>query len=150
MRPVGQSDCVLNEVFQRVWRRALSRAQHVFISRISISWNNIWILTAKPIFPTHARGSNRRPGHIANSVSNYGYLWLSYCLHKSLQSVSPCQNLLSCFQCRHLRDSAIRQTLYKLISCFNNESVAAKQCSCPLLKSLAWFCKAFLCIFGFS
>lgn len=37
------------------------------------------------------------------------------------------------------------RTLYKLISCcFNKESVVAKQCSCPLLKCLAWFLQSIL------
>lgn len=36
-------------------------------------------------------------------------------------------------------------TLYELISCrFNNESVVAKRCSCPLLKSLARFLQSIL------
>lgn len=158
MRPMGQSDCVLNEAIQRVWRGAFSTAQHIMILRISISSNNIWNgHHNKPNSPHNQEAQVVGPDTFPIRFSHYVYLWVSYCLHKSLWSVSPLSEAHS-----HAFSATIYMiqpedkpgTLYKCISCcFNNELVVAKQCFCLPYKSLSCFLrkrKKKGLLFGFS
>lgn len=72
MRPVGRSDCVLNEAVQRVWRRSC-----LFLSSALFDLANQHLLEQyleqKTHFPTHAK-----------SLLLFPFIfWLGYCSHKS-------------------------------------------------------------------